>query len=130
MTDTEWGGREESWIHSKAWRSPQGMGGSGKACTSSLLRTVEEPGDILAEDRKESGCRLPDSMLGMTDVNLSFDQLYNSILKTPVSKQKLNSNWNRFYLHNELLNRMRDCLIHLKSNFKSCKKSTYKECYY
>lgn len=79
-----------------------------KAGISGLLCTDEEPGEILAEDRKESGCHLPDSMLGMADVILSFDQLYNSILKTPFSKQKLNSNWKKFYFYNELLNRMRD----------------------
>lgn len=50
------------------------MRGSGKTCKQSAA----EPGEILAEDRKESGCHLPDSMLGMTDVILSFDQLYNS----------------------------------------------------
>lgn len=83
------------------------MGGSRKACVSSLLWTDEEPGESLAEDRKESGSHLPDSMLGTADVILSFDQLYNSILKTPFSKQKLNSNWKKFYLYNELLNRMR-----------------------
>lgn len=71
-----------------------------KAGISGLLCTDEEPGEILAEDRKESGCHLPDSMLGMADVILSF--------KTPFSKQKLNSNWKKFYFYNELLNRMRD----------------------